>query len=214
MKLTPAASLNASANAGPFVINLCSVPARVSISQPRSPELSRFRFFLSSQISDGQERLWLHMGYFATLAETERWLQILRGTYPDAFASEASSIEEVLEPASPEDGAESVTVLAVRRPEPQARIGEIQYDSGSVIVDLEDRARPVPRLAARGGPSATRTLGPGAEELEGELENLAARELPTDDSDPLNDTGVRHLRMEIQRRSWSVRRPGTRNRKS
>jgi hypothetical protein len=36
---------------------------------------------------DGSERLYLHMGYFETLADAERWLGLVRRHYPNAFAT-------------------------------------------------------------------------------------------------------------------------------
>ncbi len=36
---------------------------------------------------DGSERLYLHMGYFETLAEAERWVEAVRRHYPNAFAT-------------------------------------------------------------------------------------------------------------------------------
>ncbi len=36
---------------------------------------------------DGSERLYLHMGYFETLADAERWVEAVRRHYPNAFAT-------------------------------------------------------------------------------------------------------------------------------
>jgi hypothetical protein len=36
---------------------------------------------------DGSERLYLHMGYFETLADAERWVESVRRHYPNAFAT-------------------------------------------------------------------------------------------------------------------------------
>jgi hypothetical protein len=73
---------------GKFVITLCSVATPVTIPQPRSPQLSRFRFFLGQSLEAGRKRYTLYMGHFATLAEAEKWLVVLRGIYPDAFVSD------------------------------------------------------------------------------------------------------------------------------
>jgi len=75
---------------GKFVITLCAVATPVTIPQPRSPQLTRFRFFLGTSLEANRKRYTLYMGYFSTLAEAEKWLTVLRGIYPDAFVSEAS----------------------------------------------------------------------------------------------------------------------------
>src|SRR2546430_11147363 len=53
------------------------------------PELKRFTFFVSRRFEEGRERFRLHMGYFATLAEAEEWLGVVREIYPGAWAGEA-----------------------------------------------------------------------------------------------------------------------------
>jgi hypothetical protein len=73
---------------GKFVITLCSVATPVTIPQPRSPQLTRFRFFLGTSLVGNRKRYTLYMGHFTTVAEAEKWLTILRGVYPDAFVSE------------------------------------------------------------------------------------------------------------------------------
>jgi hypothetical protein len=76
--------------AGKFVITLCSVATPVTIPQPRSPQLSRFKFFLGQSLEADRKRYTLHMGHFSTLAEAEKWLTVLRRIYPDAYVSEES----------------------------------------------------------------------------------------------------------------------------
>jgi hypothetical protein len=77
------------AGAGPFVINLTSSTTPMALSHPDSPELKRFSFFVSRRREDNRERFRLHMGYFATLAEAEEWLNVIRDLYPGAWAGEA-----------------------------------------------------------------------------------------------------------------------------
>ena len=73
---------------GHFMLTLCRLPAPVSIRPPQSPHLKPFTFFTSSEPQpDGSERLYLHMGYFETLADAERWVNAVRGRYPDAIAT-------------------------------------------------------------------------------------------------------------------------------
>jgi len=73
---------------GHFMLTLCRLPAPVSIRPPQSPHLKPFTFFTSSELQpDGSEHLYLHMGYFATLADAERCVNAVRGRYPDAVAT-------------------------------------------------------------------------------------------------------------------------------
>ena len=76
-------------NTGPFVLNLCSSTTPMALAQTDLPELKRFNFFVSRRFEEGRERFRLHMGYFATLAEAEEWLALVREIYPGAWAGEA-----------------------------------------------------------------------------------------------------------------------------
>src|SRR5580692_7924121 len=91
---TPTGSSNpnparrAQAATGRFMLTLCPLAAPVSIRPPQSPRLKSFTFFMSPvRQPDGSERLHLHMGYFETLADAERWLEAVRRHYPNAFAT-------------------------------------------------------------------------------------------------------------------------------
>jgi hypothetical protein len=75
--------------AGPFVLNLCSSTTPMALAQTDLPELKRFTFFVSRRFEEGRERFRLHMGHFATLAEAEEWLSVVREIYPGAWAGEA-----------------------------------------------------------------------------------------------------------------------------
>src|SRR6201993_1745736 len=77
------------ATAGPFVLNLCSSSTPMALAQTDLPELKRFNFFVSRRFEEGRERFRLHMGYFATRAEAEEWLGVVREIYPGAWAGEA-----------------------------------------------------------------------------------------------------------------------------
>src|ERR1700758_1960194 len=74
------------AAAGPFVLNLCSSSTPMALAQTELPELRRFNFFVSRRFEEGRERFRLHMGYFATLAEAEEGLNVVREIYPGAWA--------------------------------------------------------------------------------------------------------------------------------
>jgi hypothetical protein len=72
-----------------FVINLCSSTTPMALVHPETPELKRFKFFVSRRLEDGRERFRLHMGHFETLEEAEDWLSVVRDIYPGAWAGEA-----------------------------------------------------------------------------------------------------------------------------
>ena len=76
--------------AGRFMVTLCTLAAPVSLRPPQSPRLKNFTFFMSrGSPPDGSEQLYLHMGYFETLTEAEKWADSVRRHYPSAFATVA-----------------------------------------------------------------------------------------------------------------------------
>jgi hypothetical protein len=77
------------ARPGSYVIDLCSVAVPITIPQPRSAPLARYRFFLSHSREDGRKRYGLHMGYFTSAQEAEKWLTVLQRIYPQASVSQA-----------------------------------------------------------------------------------------------------------------------------
>jgi hypothetical protein len=77
------------AEAGPFVLNLCSSTTPMALAQTELAELKRFTFFVSRRFEEGRERFRLHMGFFASQAEAEEWLSVVRDIYPGAWAGEA-----------------------------------------------------------------------------------------------------------------------------
>ena len=75
-------------DAGPFMLTLCRLDSAASVRLPRVSQLERFRFFTTrARQSDGTERRYLHMGYFPSLAEAQKWAQLMRPTYPYAIAT-------------------------------------------------------------------------------------------------------------------------------
>jgi hypothetical protein len=91
----------AQAGTGRFMLTLCRLAAPVSIQPPMSPRLKPFTFFMSRALQPaGRESWYLHMGYFETLADAERWAEAVRHRYPNAFATIASV--ESLRPANSE----------------------------------------------------------------------------------------------------------------
>jgi hypothetical protein len=77
------------AEAGSFVLNLCSSTTPMALAQTDLPELKRFTFFVSRRFEEGRERFRLHMGFFASQEEAEEWLGVVRDIYPGAWAGEA-----------------------------------------------------------------------------------------------------------------------------
>jgi hypothetical protein len=61
----------------------------MALAQNDLPELKRFTFFVSRRFEEGRERFRLHMGFFASQAEAEEWLSVVRDLYPGAWAGEA-----------------------------------------------------------------------------------------------------------------------------
>jgi hypothetical protein len=90
----PAGRLNshpehrAQAATGHFMLTLCRLAAPVSIRPPQSPQLKRFTFFTSRERApDGSDSVYLHMGYFHTLTDAERWVEAVHGRFPNAIAT-------------------------------------------------------------------------------------------------------------------------------
>ena len=78
----------AQAGTGRFMLTLCRLAAPVAIRPPQAPQLKPFTFFMSrARQPDGSERLYLHMVYFETPADAERWVEAVRRHYPSAFAT-------------------------------------------------------------------------------------------------------------------------------
>jgi hypothetical protein len=73
---------------GPFMLTLCRLVEPVSIRPPQSPHLRPFTFFTShARQRDGSDQVHLHMGFFDTLADAERWARAVRARHPDAVAT-------------------------------------------------------------------------------------------------------------------------------
>src|ERR1700761_4788786 len=95
---TPDAAHQPQAGKGRFILTLCRLAAPVEIASDSS-RTRPYTFFTSrTRQPDGSERLYLHMGYFETLAGAEKYLEVVRRHYPNAFAPEAPV--ELLWPAN------------------------------------------------------------------------------------------------------------------
>lgn len=185
------------AQEGGFVINLCSVAAPITIPQPRAPQLTRFRFFFSHCWEDSRRRYRLHMGYFPTAAEAQKWLAVLRKIYPSAFVSAApvvqpdllSSTEILRILQQPGVGVDGLELRADTMAKPvAAAIEPVQPLRAAPLTS------PVERRDAKGG-ATTKQAGSA---LQKSLDALRTSEFDMRNDDELNSTGVRHLQVEVQ----------------
>jgi len=136
----------APAATGHFILTLCPLAAPVSIRPSQSPRLRPFTFFMSSaRQPDGSERLYLHMGYFKTLADAERWLEPVRRRYPNAFATTAPASQPAV-PQKSSDPAplngESLTDTQVLKILEARRVSAVQDDVDERACDEIPLLRP------------------------------------------------------------------------
>ena len=83
----PQAEATADHNAPLYVITLAASVAPMPLRGPDVPQLAGLAVFRSRQLEDGRERFRLHIGYFATEADAERVLPLVRDDYPAAIAA-------------------------------------------------------------------------------------------------------------------------------
>jgi hypothetical protein len=131
----------------------------MALAQTDLPDLRRFTFFVSRRFEEGRERFRLHMGYFATLAEAEEWLAVVREIYPGAWAGEAPGRK------LRERAAAAAAAQAQHAAGPQPR--EVLPDPLPVNVPVVHAAvppaapAPVPRAAPpKAAPAPTRAAAP------------------------------------------------------
>jgi hypothetical protein len=75
---------------GPFMLTLCRLAQPVTIRPPQAPHLKPFKFFTTrARQRDGSEHLYLHMGFFETLAYAQKWQRAVRSRHPGAIATAA-----------------------------------------------------------------------------------------------------------------------------
>lgn len=107
---------------GPFMLTLCRLAEPVSVRPPQSPHLKPFTFFTSrARRRDGSEQLYLHMGFFETLANAEKWARAVRGRHPDAIATAAPpAFRQRFEPVDNESLTDTqvLNILETRQPAP------------------------------------------------------------------------------------------------
>jgi len=157
------------AEAGSFVLNLCSSTTPMALPQTDLPELKRFTFFVSRRFEEGRERFRLHMGFFASQIEAEEWLAVVREIYPGAWAGEAPG--KKLRARAAEAAAVQARHAvgpqrsAVRPPQPPSARPAAQPPSAPPAASVDVLRRvptlhppvPTPRVAA--APPAQRPMG-------------------------------------------------------
>jgi len=172
-----------------WVINLCSLAAPMAIPQPRAPRLTRFSFFLNHYQEDGRRQYRLLMGYFASFAEADKWLATLKKVYPQAFVSEAPAAQPDLM-----SNTQALRILEV------GRVGNVQpITEPSSAVNSHSSNRVQKRAAAGKAALPVRKPFPGRVSLEDTLEELRMSEYDMGNDDDPDSTGVRHLRVEVQK---------------
>jgi hypothetical protein len=154
---------------GAFFLTLCPVTAPVSLPEPKSPSLQRFRFFFSKQVENGVERCWLHFGYFRNVQEAQKWREVLHRVYP---------------------GAAIHTV-------PQALGSQSLSDSQVLALLKNSPGAGAETKASTAAPSKPDRHKSSLEDTLSELRDSAWRTLDVD-PDEVSSTGVRHLRVEVQ----------------
>jgi hypothetical protein len=144
---------------GQFVLNLCSSTTPMALAQADLPELRRFTFFVSRRFEEGRERFRLHMGYFATLAEAEEWLGVVREIYPGAWAGEtpgrklreraaAAAAAQAQHAAGPQTQVQATAARATVAPPPRPAARAVVTAPAPVRVPVVHAAPPVARAAA------------------------------------------------------------------
>jgi hypothetical protein len=173
-----------------WVINLCSLAAPMVIPQPRASRLTRFSFFLNHYRAEGRRQYRLLMGYFESVAEADKWLATLKKVYPHAFVSEA--------PHSQPDLMSNTQALRI------LQLGQV----ANVRSDADRWSEIIPRTshavhereAQVAEPAPLGKSKPIGAALVDTLEELRNSEFNMGGDDDPDSTGVRHLRVEIEKR--------------
>ncbi|HEY4213643.1 MAG TPA: hypothetical protein VGM84_19350 [Steroidobacteraceae bacterium] len=178
---------------GKYVISLCSVPVPITVPQPRSPDLARYKFFLHTYWEEGSRRHRLYMGYFASRDDAARWLTTLRKVYPSAFVSETpesqslsnSQIVSLLDPDLPSGASQRIP----------ARVAAAAPSASAPAAPKVAPSRPQAETSATGRWRLP-TMADAVADLKASA--IDAR-LESSDQDMGNTTGVRHLKIEVVR---------------
>jgi hypothetical protein len=173
-----------------WVINLCSLAAPMVIPQPRASRLTRFSFFLNHYQEEGRLQYRLLMGYFESVAEADKWLATLKKVYPHAFVSEA--------PRSQPDLMSNTQALRILQ---LGQVANVQGDADRWSEITSRISHGVLEREAEGKePAPPGKSTPIGATLVDTLEELRISEFNMGGDDDPNSTGVRHLRVEVQKR--------------
>jgi hypothetical protein len=158
---------------GRFFLTLCPVASPVSVPEPKSPALQRFRFFFTREIEAGQPHYWLQFGYFTSEHEARKWRDVLARVYPAAVIRKLA------------DGAPAPDIL-----------------SDSQVLKVLTASPPGARQGKPYQPPAAKTSNRKASTLEDTLNELRDRPFQGfDPDDTLSSTGVRHLHVKFETRA-------------
>jgi hypothetical protein len=155
---------------GTFFLTLCAVAAPVSLPEPKSPNLQRFRFFFTKQQEHSVERCWLHFGYFRTVEEARKWREVLCRVYPAAV---------------------------IRTVPPNSASATSNNLTDSQVLALLSKSPADASKAAARPASGPERRQPTLEDTLNELRDSALGAFDSD-TDEVSRTGVRHLRVEVQ----------------
>jgi hypothetical protein len=135
-----------------LVINLCRLDAPITVPQPVAPRLTRYSFFLSRFGTEARRRYQLHMGYFHTQAEAEKWLGALKRVYPSARIAAAPEPELSTAVETPSGARYSPAFQESLQALGATELDDIGQDDASNDVSFElreEKWRPWRRLLAR-----------------------------------------------------------------
>ncbi len=209
---------------GWWYLTLNAVNAPILLPAPSSPGLQGCEFFFSRRQAKGLEGCLLHLGYFATEAEAQKWRAVLSRVYPRAIASRVALTESEMARAAAA-GASPISADPARAEQPTSPAPRPELTDTQVLSLLEDYCaiHANPRPSSASGPA---TAAAGAAQkaskrksvsLEDTLNELRNTALDVDvEPDPLSSTGVRHLRIEVakSRKPESKRAKGARGSRS
>jgi hypothetical protein len=145
------------------------------------------------------------MGYFASVAEADKWLATLKKVYPQAFVSEAPQPQPDLM-----SNTQALRILQL------GRVADVQRGADR-LSETSSRAPhgTQARAAAVTEPTPVGKSNPAGATLDDTLDELRVSEFNMGGDDNPDTTGVRHLRIEVQKRPGTrrTRRIGFHNRK-
>ncbi len=70
-----------------YIINLCASNTPLPLTALDVPELGGFAVFRSRRVEDGRDRFRLHLGFFDTQQQAEKFLPLVRDRYPAAWVA-------------------------------------------------------------------------------------------------------------------------------